>query len=648
MKTYTDAQLNEMKDNEPYRYFYYSHEEVFRKAGINLENEKWELPLLYENAGDLPDEKFARFYKIMNSENGVTMVSHGGDLVRIKAPEFKEEILANADYNKVAFMHEKPKPEPEGLGIGFYILRIISLGFYGGKRLKAHNAAVREHEESVHEYETAKADYEKKEKERQGKFAEHYEKLKRMGKSKDDVKAYMKEDKKKLDAEDAEISKYNKALSEAELARELRVVARNNLDFMMGQKTENAEEVKDYIIRKNYLSESAFVKSDDPEFQKNYLLNVDYPKDTGFSEHEIALFGFAATCCFDVQKASKQYPVPGGKAVMDDEAANKAVIVNGPEWYNFTESVFNRQVRNASAAAPLFNHAKLAACDALNKYKEGDCSKLGELLVNGLRYCSHFIMSVNSIKDDSTWVDDCVYAKEMLALANKDERIKESMVKAGFTDQDFKDANICSNIGDVYERGLNATYSLMTNPDLTPEEKVNAAAEIVELRAVQQMLIQHDSEVHNGPEYTGKIKSLEAELNQCLKDEKKARKEFGDNSPQAKKFREDYSMITANMANMPFGFLSDRIGYKLDYGEMLTGIFGNAGNVDKFHEHVMNNVDLSKFKTMDGKDIIKKLLPGNANSYVSQICPKDKEVKKEKNLENKKEMQDVKGNAMNN
>ena len=646
MKTYTDEQLEIMKKEEPDRYFYYSHENVFRNAGINLENENWEMPLFYENVGDLPDEKFARFRKIMSSENGVTMVSHGSDLVRIKAPEFKEEILANAGYKNVVFRHEKPKHEPESLGIGFYILRVISLGFYGGKRLKAYNEAMREHEESVREYNNAKAEYDKKEKERQGKFDEHYEKLKRMGKSKENVEDYMAEDKKKLDAAEEEISKYNKALSDVEIALRFRVVGRNNLDFLMGQKTENAEEVKNHIIRKNYLNESAFIKSDNPELEKNYFINVDYPKNTGFSEHEIALLGFAATCCFDVQKASKQYPVPGGKAVMDDEAAKRAVIVDGAEWYNFTESIFNRQERNATAAAPLFNHAKLAACDALNKYQEGDCSKLGELLVNGLRNCSHFLMSVSSIKDGSAWVDYCVYAKEMLALANKDERIKESMVKSGFTDQDFKDANVCSNIGDVYEKGLNATYSLMTNPDLTPEEKVNAAAEIVELRTVQQMLIQHDGEVHKGPEYTGKMNAFEAELNKCLKDEKRASKEFGENSPQAMKYREDQGVITAQMANMPFGFLSDRLGYKLDYGETLTGIFGNAGNADKFHEHVMKNVDLDKFKTMDGKDIIKKLLPGNANSYILQIYPKNKEVKAQKTNENKKEMQAAKGNVM--
>ena len=640
MRTYSDAQLNAMKNTEPDRYFYYSHEEMFRKVGINLENGNWEMPLIYDDEVEPSDNKFVRFRRIMESKNGVTMVSTSGNLIRIKAPEFKEEILALSDENAEAHAREVLKPEPEGLGIGFYILRVLSLGFYGGERYKAYKAEKRE-------YEKSKADYAKKEKERKEEFAGYNANLQLKGKKREDVDKYLRSERVDLEVEEVKSGKINSSVQEIRIAVERREAGRANLDFIMGQKKEDAEKVKANLLKEHYLGKEAFEKSNDPKTKNDYIINVDFPKDTKFSEHEIALLGLAATGSLDVQKTAIQYPIPGEDAVMDEKTAEKKAFLNGAKWYNFTDAIFNRQARNASAAAPLFNHAKLAVSDALNKYKDGDYSGLGEILKNGLRQCSRMVMGVDSIQDGSTWVDYCVYAKEMLAMADKDEKLKEAIIKAGFTAQDLKDAITCSNIGVVYERGINAQYKLNNELGLTPEEKVNAATEIVELRALQQMLIKHDNDLHKGSEYKEKVKLLLEEH----REKEAERKNLYDNnrkdSPEFKKVLERMNEISLDIGNLPFGYMADYFGYKISFGETLEGLFGSVGSVEKFHNHVCENVNLKDFGNMTGRNIIYKLLPGNADIYVSQIYPKDNELKPEKTLENKKEMQDVKGKVLN-
>lgn len=640
MRTYSDAQLNAMKNTEPDRYFYYSHEEMFRNLGINLENGNWEMPLIYDDEYEPSDNRFVRFRRIMESKNGVTMVSTSGNLIRIKAPEFKEEILALSDENAEAHAREVLKPEPEGLGIGFYILRVLSLGFYGGERYKAYKAEKRKYEES-------KADYAKKEKERKEEFAGYNANLQLKGKNRKDVDNYLRSERVDLEAEEAKSQKINSSVSEIRIAVERREAGRANLDFIMGQKKEDAEKVKENLLKEHYLGKEAFEKSNDPNTKKDYILNVDFPKDTKFSEHEIALLGLAATGCLDVQKTAMQYPIPGEDAVMDEKTAEKKAFLNGAKWYNFTDAIFNRQARNASAAAPLFNHAKLAVSDALNKYKDGDYSGLGEILKNGLRQCSRMVMGTSSIQDGSTWVDYCVYTKEMLAMADKDEKLKEAIIKAGFTAQDLKDAITCSNIGVVYERGINAQYKLNNELGLTPEEKAAAATEIVELRALQQMFIKHDNDLHKGPEYKEKEKLLLKEHRETQAERRNAYEKYGKDSPELKKIMERMDEISLDIGNLPFGYMADYFGYKISFGETLEGFFGSVGSVEKFHNHVCENVNLKDFGNMTGRNIIYKLLPGNADIYVSQIYPKDNELKPEKNLENKKEMQDVKGKVLN-
>ena len=640
MRTYSDAQLNAMKNTEPDRYFYYSHEEMFRNLGINLENGNWEMPLIYDDEYEPSDNKFVRFRRIMESKNGVTMVSTSGNLIRIKAPEFKEEILALSDENAEAHAREVLKPEPEGLGIGFYILRVLSLGFYGGERYKAYKAEKREYEES-------KADYAKKEKERKEEFAGYNANLQLKGKNRKDVDNYLRSERVDLEAEEAKSGKINSSVSEIRIAVERREAGRANLDFIMGQKKEDAEKVKENLLKEHYLGKEAFEKSNDPKTKNDYIINVDFPKDTKFSEHEIALLGLAATGCLDVQKTAMQYPIPGEDAVMDEKTAEKKAFLNGAKWYNFTDAIFNRQARNASAAAPLFNHAKLAVSDALNKYKDGDYSGLGEILKNGLRQCSRMVMGISSIQDGSTWVDYCVYTKEMLAMADKDEKLKEAIIKAGFTAQDLKDAITCSNIGVVYERGINAQYKLNNELGLTPEEKAAAATEIVELRALQQMFIKHDNDLHKGPEYKEKEKLLLKEHRETQAERRNAYEKYGKDSPELKKIMERMDEISLDIGNLPFGYMADYFGYKISFGETLEGFFGSVGSVEKFHNHVCENVNLKDFGNMTGRNIIYKLLPGNADIYVSQIYPKDNELKPEKKLENKKEMQDVKGKVLN-
>ncbi len=639
MKTYTDAQLDLMKNADPDRYFYYSREEMFRRVGINLENEDWDLPLVYDYSSDQMDGKFARFVKIMNSKNGVTLVNHSGDLIRIKAPEFKEEILALSDDNAKKIGSKDLKPEPKGLGIGFYILLVLSFGFYGNERLKTYKDEMRE-------YKAAKADFIKREEERKEAFKGYEATLELMGKSPSNVKNYMRDDKIRLNEEEINNKKLNGFVTSIETLFERRAIGYANLDYVMGQKAENAEKVKEILLKNHYLGKNAFERSNVPGERENYLLHVDFPKDTKFSEHEIALFGLAATCCFDVQKASNQYPVPGEKAVMDDAEAEKITVLMGATWYNFTEAIFNRQERNAAAAVPLFNHAKLAVCEALNKSKDGDYSELGEIIKNGLRYCTREVMGTSAVRDVSTWVDYCVYAKEMLAMADRNSELKNAIIDSGFTEQDIRDAIICSNIGDVYERGLNAFNTLSNNSGLTSEEKANAAAEIVELRVIQQMLINHDKELH-GDEYTNTQMALVVKQGELMKAKKKAEEEHGTDSEEYKKCDRECNEVGFELGNLPHGFMAEHFNLKINFGEILERTFGSVGSVDRFHDYVKGCVDFEKFKSMDTRNIITELISDNVKSYVSQVYPQ-KEVKKEKNLENnKKELQNVKGNAMN-
>ena len=654
MKAYTKYELEQIKNEDPNKYFYYSNEVKFRKLGINLESNDWELPLVHDTTEtspiDDPEKKdplrdrFACFNEMMHSEKGVTLVDLEGNLIHLQKPDFNPEVIAKRLGNEPKFELQEPGPAPEGLGFTFYLLRILTAGFYGREQYRKYKEAVRIHEEAVINYESGKAKFEQEKMnpylERKQKFDEHYKELGLMGKDVEKVKAYTISDKSAFEIEDQQASEYATLVKDVAFINEKRKGARDRLEFLMGPKRaenkERDEAIKDKIIKECYLEKHCFEAEGGSE--KNKLRDVEYPEDTGFTDHEIALLGFAATCSPDIWAKVEAYPIPGGPRVMSDEQAKEEAIENAPLWYNYTEAIFARYTRNSTGMVPYINHSKIAVADALKDYKNGDCTALGKILKEAINCCTKHTMLLQDPKDDSRFVDYCLYTKEMLQLMNKNEKLAEAVKNAGLSQEELDEAKISCNFGEVFERGVNAKDALLNNHNLTADEKMNAAADVIGMRLVQKMCNDHFQEFTNADAYTERLdyylKLGKAKIDEAneIPFEKRGGEEF-------KALMEESTKATFATSQLTLGYVSEHYGLKHEFGNEITKVFGDDNSPKEIHDAIVKNVNLDGLKNMSGDRILFELTPSKSQKFLTELAPKEgKAVKnvaeKQKVMEN--------------
>lgn len=632
MKAYTEYELKQMENDDPKKHFYYSHEMQFRSLGINLESDDWELPLVHDETQAPKEDKFECFYEMMHSEKGVTLVDLKGNLVRLKQPDFQPEVISERLGREPKLDVKEPGPAPEGLGFTFYLLRVVTLGIYGGKKYSDYKKAVTDHEKAVSDYEKAKASYEEKKRpydERKQKFDEHYKNLESMNKNVEKVKAYTISDKGAFEIEKTQAEQFSSSVNAVASVNMYRQNAHDRLEVLMGPKREANKErdeaVKAKIVEYNYLDKGAFSENPEKGSEKNKVIDVEIPENTGFTDHEIAVLGFAATCDPDIWAKAKSFPVPGGPRVMSDEEAKEKALVDAPSWYNCTEGLFARFIRNATEMTPTLNHSKIAVADALKSYKEGDCTALGKILKEGISCCTKHSMLVQDPKDDSRFVDYCLYVKEMLKMMDKDPKLAEAVKNAGLTEQDINEAKICSNFGEVFEKGVNAKDALLNNHDLTPDEKKSAAADVIGMRLVEKMCNDHFEEFTSAPEYADKINENIELARQKFKEANKIPLEER-NGEKGEKYKT--LMAEGNRANLAtshliLGYVSEKFGLKQNFGDKLTAVFGKDNSPKEVHDAIEKNVDLDAFKNMSGDRILYELTPSKTQKFLTELAPKE-------------------------
>ncbi len=621
MRTYTDKELEAMKLTEPEKYFFYYNEDEFRRLGIDLNKDNWDLPLVYdETAIDPKADRFKSFYEMMHSENGVRIITPKNDIMCLKAGKEPELITHMTTEVFKGEIKAEPKP-PKGLGFWFYFLRFVTFGGYGDDKLKAYRS-------KQEEYDKAKATYDRHERSRLDKIKfdtkavemtkEYTDALTKMGKSIEDIKLYMEDIRKDL-LKDKDITDKLSDINDMVIKR---TKGHQRLDFLMGPRngTEAEEKVKQEIIEESYLGEESFRKDKNSENNSKFLIDVNYPADTEFSDHEIALMAFAATCGLDVYKNAIKKPVIGGPDKMSDEAARQDAKNNIGLWYNWTEALFCRKKRNCAGAVPLLNHAKTDTCKALEALKNDDYSKLGEIIKNGLLYTSNFAMSTDTFADNSTWVDYCLYAKEMLSMLDKNPKLKEAVVNAGFTEENFKNAKITANLGELYDKGIDALHKLGSERGLTEEQKKHAIADVIGMR-LSQRLLETDSKrfetLYGKQQAAVGIEMMNVHDKNSAKDAKEK------NPGQYEANSALYKELSGIYNNIGLGYAWPIYNIETKFGECIGTLYDGDNRVQEIHNEILDRVNMDDISKMENHQIIREMLPGNAIKYVKQVYPKD-------------------------
>ncbi len=628
MKSYTSKELLEISEKNFQEYFYYSSERKFRELGINLENDNWSLPLVHDATENAPTgaSKYACFYEMVHSEKGISLVDHEGNLVHIGKPDFKPEIIARVPGKEPKFAKKEPGSAPKGLGFSFYLLRVLTLGIYGRKQYSDYKASVEAHQREVSEYEEAKAEFELKElnpyKEKVRLFNEHYKSLELMGKNIEDVKQYRMDDISDFKKEDEEMNAYDRSISATESAVTLRENARRRLDFLMGPANEanreKDEKTKEHMIRKSFLPKESF---DGTYEQKQYnIMNVEYPKQNVFSDHEIALLGFAATCDVDIWTKAISHPIPGEEPVKSDIEAREEAIDKGGAWYNYTEALFTRSQRDSKPFVPTLNHSKLALADALKDMNNGDYTALGKIIRSGISCCTRSNMVVDNPDDGSTFVDYSFYVKEMLELLDKNPELEKAARNAGLTDEELDEARVNANMGETFERGVDAKYKLMYTPDITAEEKKEAIADIIGMRLTQQLLAKNSKEYTEGP-----LKKIKSECEEKI-DELTAQCDAvsADNAA----IYDQIGVYSNKMTTASLGYMAEYFGLKPSFDEDMMGVFKGKNRPQEIHDYICKNVKLDELVSLSPNRLLHELIPFHSGKYISQMYPKKHETVK--------------------
>lgn len=620
MGKYNDQQLQEMKDTAPAKYFYYSHEDDFNKIGIDIDSDNWELPIYHQAGPQGERDKYTYFQAIVTAPGGATVVNPRGCIVNISGANIKT--VSEKPGEKPEFKLKEPGPAPREPSRWLRFLNTITFGFYGAAALEQYDQALEEYEEKTETYNRELDRYNRRfsEYEKRAKAAEdHRANLEKMGKDLDKVDAAI--------AEHAEIAKrlvpLNSSKFDVRSIVEHRAHGRERFDFLMGRRldAEKNERAKQDAINDKILPESVF----DSKIGKDVLMDIKLPECKNFSDHQIALLGFAAFSTNENMIGTPTHPIPGQDIVKDTRTEEEKDQALGT-WYIKSEALFTRQHREISHAIPWVNNARATLAKALESYNNGRKGQLAGILFEGLRKCTQQVMFHDSVLDSNTLADYATYAGEMLDIIDHDEELRLNMVGYGCTQKDFHNASICRNIGKVWDRGIDAMEQLVDNPDLKVEQKIDAIVDIIGLRITQSMIFAHSKEI-SGSELYKKIlddsyaqaEAVRQEMDKMLHSDADRKK------PEYIALDSKRKAYTAVSTQLQSGSMHNKFGLSIDFGKNIDGMYSGNGMPEELRKLIRSKVgaDIEKLAALSNDDILMELTPEKSRQYVAKTLAKN-------------------------
>ncbi len=614
MGKYNDQQLQEMQKTDPMKYFYYSNEDIFNSIGIDLDSDNWELPIHHQAGPQGARDKYTYFHDIVNAPGGATVFDPASGIVNIKGK--KTTTVADKPGKKPEFQGKVPDPAPRAPSGWLRFLHIITFGIYGSKALAQYARDSEEHQKQMEQYnkefkkhETTLAEYEKR-----VKAVEDYrENLRKMGKDLDEVDAAIDEH--------AEIANRLKPINSRKSAiRDIiksRAHGKDRLDFLMGNRldAQENEKAKQDAIKDDILHSDVFTAKGEDTF----LMDIKLPECQDFSNHEIALLGLAS---FSTEKnlvETPAHPIPGA-GNREDNRTQAEKDRNFGQWYIKGEALFTRQKREISHSIPWVNNARADLAEALENYNKGDKSQLASMLTDGLRMCTHHVMFQESVLDSNTLADYATYAGEMLDIVDRNEGLRASMYANGFTQQDYRDAAICRNIGKMWERGIDAMASLADNPGLTAEQKADAVVDIIGLRVTQSMIYTHAKEISDSEQYNAKVMDSLAQGREIQKKMSKMfHSEDDRNKPEYIALKEELIAYNSVAATLQSGATHNRFGLSIDFGKKIDGMYGDSTRPEELRNLIRSKIDVNTLATLSNDNILMELTPEKARKHVEKI-----------------------------
>ena len=629
MKTFNDAQLEKMRTEEPDRYFYYSHEEQYKELGINLDNKNWELPLYHYAGKRNGKNKFQYFREIVDSPTGATILAHDGRLVNV-THDCKIEELCKPVGREPVFQHDEPLPAPAPLGFWFNVLHFITRGRYGANRYAQYQLELNEHNSQVQKLEEDRREWEQKVynpyQRRVQMVAEYRNGLTQLDKKPEEAKAYMAEDKKRYNKEKKLADDLALQKSHVNTAVHLRERGIARLDYLMGphRGTEREALTKKQLLEDEHTLRSycfdGIGTSENNETER--IMDIEYPQCQTFSDHEIALLGFADMCSTKFINKTHSHPIPGSAEVPDNRSDFQKFVDQG-SWYNITESLFTRQQRDSTAGVPWLNNARADVATALEKYNNGDMTAVAEMLKNGMRWCSHHVMYQTSTTDTNTLADYALYAGEMLDMVNRNPTLRKAVLSAGATLQDLRDAEICGNIGKVWDSGINAMADLKNNPNMSPDQKADAIVHIIGLRMTQDLLFKNSDTIKNSSEYDAAFNTALSEYQKADADRMNMSAEDRKDPQKTEAVATRVTLANNKLALFSYGFLFDQLGIQLSFGKVIEEVYSGDNGPKNMHDTIRSQLDLVTLSQRSNDEILTEMLPQNAAQYIKKVVSKD-------------------------
>ena len=634
MGKYTAEELEKMKQDEPMRYFYYSHEDEYKAVGVDFDNEKWALPFHHSAGKQNGRDNFEYFRDMVCSEGGATVIAPDGRLVNISENGITE--LAPKMGRVPVFKFKHPVEAPAPLGRWFKFLNKITGGLYGRSRLRAYENQLNQHNTEERELMAAKAEFEQTElaeyRKQSIKFEDHRMNLKHMGKDLKECTDVTNEVRKHLADEKERKVLYDKQAFDVSDTLKEREHGRARFDYLAGPRRgdEKEEQAKRWIKE-----DGTFAPSEGEE--KLEIMDIALPECKAFSDHQIALLGLGTMCDPDFAERLHRHPIPGGpenNQKLNEYQKNDIRAM----WYNHTESLFTRKKRETCRAIPWVNNARADVADALTKYNNGDKSAVAKMLKDGIHQCSKMLIKQESVIDSNTCPDYAFYAGEMLDMLTRDEELLAEAKKLGFTEHDYKDGIICANVSKVWDRGLEAQERLVNNPEMSAEEKQNAIVDIIGMRITQSLLHNQAMEVANSQDYLNAFNAAYESSEKLQKAEKKLDKNAPDYREQKAQIMDAIGQCNGKMAQMQMGFMLDAYGIEIPFTDAINGIYGGKGKPDELRDTIRKKIDIEKLSERSCDKLLVDLLASKSQDYVKGFFKKE-------NV-NKNENQKVKENVV--
>ncbi len=627
MGKYTAEELENLKQSDPMRYFYYSHEDEYKEIGVDFDNERWETPF-HHNAGKQNGrDSFTYFHDMVCSDGGATVIAPDGRLINISENKGITELSPKAGRVPV-FKFKHPVEAPAPLGRWFRFLNRITGGLYGRSRLREYENRLNEHNIQERELEAAKARFETTElaeyRKRALKFEDHRMNLKHMGKDLKECTDVTDEIRKHLADEKERKILFDKQAFNVSDTLEQREHGRARLDYLAGPRRGDIKEEQ----AKRWIKEDGTF-ADSNGNKELEIMDIALPECKAFSDHQIALLGLGAMCDPDFAERLHRHPIPGGPENNEKLTETQKNEIRGI-WYNNTESLFTRKRREICTAVPWVNNARAEVADALAKYNSGDKSAVAKMLKDGLHQCSRMLIKQESVTDSNTLADYSFYAGEMLDMLNSDKELLAEAEKIGFTERDYKDGIICANVGTAWDRGLEAQKKLINNPEMSAEEKQNAIVDVIGMRITQSLLHNQAMEVVKSEGYTSAFNGALETLGELQKSEGKLDKHDPDYRKQKERIMGSIDDCNNRLAQMQMGYMLDAYGIATSFTDTMNAIYAGKGKPDELRDTIRKKIDVEKLGERSCDKLLVDLLANKSQDYVRSFFKKENAPQNEK------------------